>query len=223
MLFVQNLKIKLINDFHIFRWLTVSAENSVILILVCALAAKFLFFDDREELTNQLSRATLISENKSDVDNMSTVSTVESSVMKHSVSLADLKINVPEKVKKPIFELSDFESEDKETQTENINSENLLNLSPDELDTKYNSSIVRSESECLEVYRSEVGAQALSDEEIKFLVNKNHIPLYKLENAIDNPLRGVKLRRQIIGQKGNFIKALEDLPYMHYDYTKVID
>jgi len=65
------------------------------------------------------------------------------------------------------------------------------------------------------------GAAALSDEEVIHLVNHGHIATYQIEKAINDFERGVGIRRQIFGKAGNFIEALEDLPYRNYDYSKV--
>lgn len=43
-----------INWLKIFRWLTVSADQVVILILLLALAVKYVFFEERDELAEQL-------------------------------------------------------------------------------------------------------------------------------------------------------------------------
>jgi hypothetical protein len=65
------------------------------------------------------------------------------------------------------------------------------------------------------------GAAALSDEEVIQLVSAKYIPTYQIEKAVNDPERGVGIRRQIVGKAGSFIKALENLPYKNYDYSKV--
>lgn len=47
---------------------------------------------------------------------------------------------------------------------------------------------------CLEIYTSEKGAKALTDDEIKALVRAKHIPAYQLEKAVDDLERGVQIR-----------------------------
>lgn len=64
-------------------------------------------------------------------------------------------------------------------------------------------------------------AESLSDVEVQALVKSSYIPTYQIEKAVNNPERGVGIRRQIVGQAGNFTPALTDLPYRNYDYSKV--
>jgi len=47
---------------------------------------------------------------------------------------------------------------------------------------------------CLSIYKSEVGAKALTDLEVIALVDGKHIPAYQLEKAVDDPERGVAIR-----------------------------
>lgn len=47
-------KISIINFLKNIRWLTVSADQVVILILLLALAVKYVFFEERDELAEQL-------------------------------------------------------------------------------------------------------------------------------------------------------------------------
>lgn len=80
----------------------------------------------------------------------------------------------------------------------------------------------RSLEECLHVFRSELGASQLTDDEIILLVDTKHIPAYNLEKIVNNPVRGVKIRRQIIQNLTKSPTALFALPYKHYDYSKVM-
>lgn len=79
----------------------------------------------------------------------------------------------------------------------------------------------RSLDECLRIYKSDLGAADLTDEEVMLLVKHKHIAAYQIEKAVDNPERGVKIRRKIIGSSANFTSALLDLPYRNYDYSLV--
>lgn len=45
---------------HYSRWLTVSADQIVILILLIALVIKFIFFENREDLHDQIRQSTVI-------------------------------------------------------------------------------------------------------------------------------------------------------------------
>lgn len=80
----------------------------------------------------------------------------------------------------------------------------------------------RSVEECLKIYNdSNLGGAALNDDEVILLVKKKHIPAYQIEKTVDDPERGVGIRRKILAREGSFQKALTDLPYRNYDYGKV--
>lgn len=53
------------------------------------------------------------------------------------------------------------------------------------------------------------------------LIKSNHIKPYMLEKCVNNPERGVGIRRRLIGEEDNLTEALTELPYMGYDYSKV--
>ena len=80
---------------------------------------------------------------------------------------------------------------------------------------------IRSLAECLEIYKSDLGACALNDEEVILLVSNKNIPTYQLEKAVNDPERGVSIRRQIFSLNMNLKVPMLDLPYKHYDYSKV--
>lgn len=53
------------------------------------------------------------------------------------------------------------------------------------------------------------------------LVESKHIKPYMLEKCVNNPERGVGLRRKLLAAESNLTKALTELPYIGYDYSKV--
>lgn len=57
---------------------------------------------------------------------------------------------------------------------------------------------------------------------MRALVKSSYIPTYQIEKAVNNPERGVGIRRQIVGEAGNFTDAIKELPYRNYDYSKVL-
>lgn len=105
------------------------------------------------------------------------------------------------------------EFSDKEVQTDPTKSETDT-VAP-------NNTPTRSLEECLNVYKSNFGADGLSDEEVILLVKNKTIASYQIEKAVNNPERGVGIRRKIVGESGNMTNALVDLPYKNYDYSKV--
>lgn len=186
------------------RWFSMSADHIVILILLFALTVKFIFFEEREDLTEEMNRS-------------SDGPTVEDAICNKMMNLQ----SGDDTSRKAKFEITDVGFECKETQThrEDIDDENLLLIeSSDSITNKR-----RPVQECLEIYRSDLGAALLSDEEVLMLVEQSHIPLYKLEKILGNSLRGVRLRRKYLMRQNNCPSALDTLPYLNYDYSKVLD
>ncbi|XP_078071049.1 3-hydroxy-3-methylglutaryl-CoA reductase a [Mustelus asterias] len=93
---------------------------------------------------------------------------------------------------------------------------------PEELDTEFPLE-PRPIEECLLILKNpERGAKYLTDAEVICLVNAKHIPVYKLENMMETPERGVFLRRQLLVPKLPKPTALQLLPYRDYDYSLVM-
>lgn len=83
----------------------------------------------------------------------------------------------------------------------------------------------RSIAECIEILNT-VGADKLTDNELIALIRAGggHCPLYKIESIVDDPERGVKLRRNIIAENSRMpVDKMRNLPYKHFDYTKVMN
>lgn len=108
---------------------------------------------------------------------------------------------------------------DKEVQTDGSRVDSDVESSSPEDDTTLK--VPRTLEECVRIYKSELGATALTDEEVIVLVKNKHIASYQVEKAVDNPERGVGIRRKMIGINGHLSQALVDLPYKNYDYSKV--
>lgn len=68
----------------------------------------------------------------------------------------------------------------------------------------------------------QLGAKALTDEEVIQLVNHKHIAAYQLEKAVEDKERGIGIRRLVISAAGKFTEEMTDLPYKNYDYNKVL-
>ena len=70
---------------------------------------------------------------------------------------------------------------------------------------------------------SQGGAASLSDTEVMQLVEAKHIPAYKLESILEDPERGVGIRRKLIAKQLSSDEAcLSELPYQYYDFSKVM-
>ncbi|KAJ1965428.1 3-hydroxy-3-methylglutaryl-coenzyme A (HMG-CoA) reductase isozyme [Dipsacomyces acuminosporus] len=80
---------------------------------------------------------------------------------------------------------------------------------------------VRSIEICKTILEAE-GPKMLNDEEIMLLVNASVIPAYQLEKRLQDDIRAIKIRRAIIS-RASVTGTLEasQLPYHHYDYSKV--
>nr|CAD7433645.1 unnamed protein product [Timema monikensis] len=194
---------------YIMRWLTLSADHIVILILLLALTVKFIFFEDCEERS---AEHLLMNYNKN-IHRMFSVKDISG----HSPLLEDSEgwIEVgPREGIRPV--------EHKEVQTDLVDTPDTQPSSPVGISSPLCPAETRSIEECLAIYKSEAGAEALTDDEAVQLVKCGHIPTYQLEKAMANPERGVHLRRKIVGNAGNFVNALADLPYQNYDYSKVM-
>lgn len=180
--------------FHSYlKWFSVSADYIVIATLLCALIIKFVFFEEQ--------RNWVI-----DMNDMTVKEVVEDK----------------QKGKKPIFSISDEISTDAGTQTEYLDADmEWLTLTPSSSANKLNTK-KRPLAECLEIYRSEESCTSLNDEEVVMLVEQSHLPLHRLENVLEDPVRGVRLRRRVISSRFQVENAVKHLPYLNYDYTKVI-
>uniref|UniRef100_A0A8C1ZHQ0 3-hydroxy-3-methylglutaryl-coenzyme A reductase n=1 Tax=Cyprinus carpio TaxID=7962 RepID=A0A8C1ZHQ0_CYPCA len=66
-----------------------------------------------------------------------------------------------------------------------------------------------------------LGARCLTNAEVMALVECRGILGYRLEAVMENPERGVAIRREMLSAKLPDTSALEKLPYRHYDYSQV--
>lgn len=192
-----------------------SADQIVIFILLIALLIKFVFFEDREELADQLRLSSIQQHDKSS----------NTSGRLHNEVIAASHPKPP-----PLFTISSStELVDQSTQTEFVYYENESELESAVIGEPIET-IARKEprslSECLAILNSDTGAAGLTDEEITVIVKcaGGHCPLYKIETIINNPERGVKLRRQIMLSDAKLPgNTLDELSFNHFDYTKVMN
>ncbi|XP_008323749.1 3-hydroxy-3-methylglutaryl-coenzyme A reductase-like [Cynoglossus semilaevis] len=85
------------------------------------------------------------------------------------------------------------------------------------------SSECRTIEECMSILLDpQRGARFLSNAEVVKLVTLGTIPSYKLETVLDNPEKGVSIRREMLSHKLPESSALVHLPYKDYDYSKVL-
>jgi len=80
--------------------------------------------------------------------------------------------------------------------------------------------VPRGVAECLELMKTDT--DQLVDSEIIQLVDSKHISRHTLEKTLRSPTRGVRVRRKIYGKDARLRRAMEKLPYRHFDYEKVM-
>lgn len=194
---------------YIMKWVTFSADHILILILLLALVAKFLFFENKQLIAQSAQKRE------------------QEHLCQQCSSSLDRELRKKFMPAVPFFAVASFSAGDaaeephrevahKEVQTEGgarveaIKEEETVVEPP------------RSTEECLAIYNENLGAEALSDEEVMNLVRNKHIAAYQLEKAVGDPERGVAIRRKIVAKDGKFEEAFQGLPYRHYDYTKVM-
>lgn len=185
---------------YIMKWITFSADHILILILLLALVAKFIFFENKELINHSTKK-------------------LEDKVCDNCRNLnKELRRKFMPAV--PFFAVASYENEnceltDKEVQTDVTSRVELQKEFP----------VVqppRSIEECVAIYKESLGAESLTDEEVFNLVKNNYIAAYQLEKAVSDPERGVTIRRRIVAKDGKFEETFEGVPYKNYDYTKVM-
>ncbi|XP_050525133.1 3-hydroxy-3-methylglutaryl-coenzyme A reductase isoform X2 [Daktulosphaira vitifoliae] len=179
----------------IIHWMASGADHIVILILLLSMIVWFWFFGDRDELANHFASV-----------NQPLLFNTSKNVLIRDV----LKI-----------------TQHSESQTDNYiqNSELLDKIVQTDIgnnDEHEKDSILRSFDECLSIFKTQKSAEKLNDTEVMMLIKKNYIKPYMLEKCVNDPERGVGLRRKVISEENNLENALKKLPYVGYDYSKVL-
>ncbi|XP_075148361.1 HMG coenzyme A reductase [Haematobia irritans] len=254
----------------IIKWLTMSADQIVILILFIALVIKFIFFENREDLHDQIRQSTVTIAVKSSQTQHhllplegTTAKFIAAATLEKTLDAAPqqqqqlqqysnaLVVNQGEDGKTtsasstiqssrpriPLFTIEEQNTANAFTQTEYIafdsNGDAGAMVPLSECNQLQKMRSPRSLEECLEILNSTddlggamSGAANLSDEEIINIVNAGgqYCPLHKIETIIDDPERGVKIRRQIISGRAKLPdNRLDSLPYKHFDYKRVMN
>ncbi|KAL0127407.1 hypothetical protein PUN28_005596 [Cardiocondyla obscurior] len=232
---------------HQMTWLSASADNIVILILMLALAIKYIFFEDRSDNAVK-SRLRFNEEEEEEEEEVEEEEEETKEVtVEEKVELLDGPANLDDidttmnlwlrerfgvtlpTIQEPVFPLSgvgggwsddnDVEYTDKGVQTDTTYHGTSYSTDIDLSKTLKNP---RSLEDCLEIYNSELGASALTNEEVIQLVRNKDIAAYQLEKAVGDMERGVDIRRLVVGDAGKFTEEITDLPYRNYDYSKVL-
>lgn len=234
------------------KYLMVCSEQVVMIGLVFALAVKYIFFENKDYYNEHIKqqykqeiehnmKAQAVKNCQKKIQEMPNIlvtcqdSDTESMIYEHSITKNIEKISVnsrdgsvkgdasDEEKLTTFFIGDDFSSDsgdtevaDKEVQTEesHINYDDSTNC--DE------STEIRDIETLLKLYNSEDGINQMTDREIYDLVEKQHIPAYKLESILGKAERGVAIRRRLIEDSAENPGVLNKIPFTHYDYSLVL-
>ncbi|XP_030369760.1 3-hydroxy-3-methylglutaryl-coenzyme A reductase [Scaptodrosophila lebanonensis] len=215
----------------IIKWLTMSADHIVISIVLIALVVKFICFDNRENLQDQIRQSqssTVAIAAKASQTTPLHGSPSQDNEQAMALTAVPRIVEPPAPARIPLFTIEEQSFVHTASQTDlSATGEQLLPLRqrmrPLEMPP-------RPLQECLDILNcteeGSGGAATLSDEEIISIVNAGaqHCPLYKIETVLDDPERGVRIRRQILAARANVpASVIEVLPYQHFDYRKVMN
>lgn len=218
---------------QMLKYMTLSADHLVILILLLALIAKFFFYEKFYEFGHLETRnASSTNQNRTVqiISNISPIKSIENTppkkILYHkSIQTDSIQTNTFNQQK--ISTKSDeFELNNKPKDVffpNDFNSKLSTNLLSDEIFPQQNFDVddvfekePRSIRECLEVFDVDGSMNDLTDEEVLTLVKDGQLNAYQLETVMEDLERAVRVRRKIIGEK-----VIMDLPYAHYDYARV--
>ncbi|XP_076350136.1 3-hydroxy-3-methylglutaryl-coenzyme A reductase-like isoform X2 [Tachypleus tridentatus] len=227
-----------------YRWFSVNQEQLVMAILASALAIKYIFFEHKEDIQEKIAEATCVRhsgelERNNSITN-STPSTPGLSFYRQTSYLTNIGSPTSPGCFQPYVSMSpgvssfptspfyyrSFSFAVSEQEKHLINKEVQTDIVEDGKATS--NSVVclpvetRSVPDCIRILNSSEGPQKLTDQEILTLVEYKYIAPYKLESVLNNPERGVAIRRQLITKSSNCSNGLNDLPYEHYDYSLVM-
>uniref|UniRef100_L7M038 3-hydroxy-3-methylglutaryl coenzyme A reductase n=1 Tax=Rhipicephalus pulchellus TaxID=72859 RepID=L7M038_RHIPC len=187
------------------RWLAVSPEQLVLLVLASALAIKYIFFENREELELHLAQQNHPWEEKACLGD-SANGAEGSTGSRPSTPSTQPACPTEPRVDFVLGADDCWEMMDRGCQTEE-NPEEEPEPEP------------RSLEECIAVLQGQDGARSLTDEEVLRLCEAHKLAAYRLEQAVGSAMRGVSLRRRLLERQG--ASSLEGLPFHGYDYTAV--
>ncbi|XP_060585378.1 3-hydroxy-3-methylglutaryl-coenzyme A reductase-like [Ruditapes philippinarum] len=193
-------------QFYLYRMFAVHIDYGLTLLLGLVLLIKYVYVDRHTDLldikhTIELHRSMSSTVACTQTENNETTDSEEN--IRTSFSLGD----------------DDDENDDTMVDSKGTQTAALQSLSPLKRLVSYEEP--RSLKQCIEILKSDNGVQELTDDEVKLLVEKRHIPSYKLEGTLGDYERGVSVRRQIIEDKLQTEDSMTSLPFSNYDYTYV--
>lgn len=202
---------------NVMHWITVRADQIVIYIILLFLAVKVILFDKKEQhfgTTDLDFDGSAKSLNAKLRQRFAPPPLVpESAANSGWVEVGSVN---------PLDKETVVEDKQVQTDTECLKTECIVRREASVVNNdEEDDDIVRELEECAKIYK-ELGAETLTDKEVMQLVKHNHIPSYQIEKAVNDPERGVGIRRQLVSHAGNFKDAITSLPYKNYDYSKVM-
>lgn len=206
-----------------------SADQIIFMVVIIALLCKYILFEDDTDLVDQIRQSTKQAAAELELEQL-----LEKQSQQQQQQIPKIQINgnansSPSSVtrhKKPIFTIEEEYTQDQSVQTEDNGdwermSDNDMVILDDDSDRE-----PRPLEECIEILNSSDRGASLSDEEVIAVVKAGggHCPLYNIESVLNNPERGVKIRREMITKEANLKpETLKNLPFTRYDYTKVMN
>ncbi|KAK7082266.1 hypothetical protein SK128_026046 [Halocaridina rubra] len=193
------------------RLLNAGLDHVVFMVMLVALIIKYVLFESQGHLEEHLIHDSLLPPNNESSLHGKVVST--SSTLRRRTRSCTVSMNSSWEDSAA----SCVEQLDISTQTESLDT-----VVEDWRDDESAEGPPRSLEDCIAVMNSEPGVKSLTNQEIIHLVEKKHIPSYKLENVLGDPVRAVYIRRKVVAPHTTDRCSMDGLPYDHYDYTKVM-
>lgn len=198
---------------NVMQWITVRADQIVVCILILALAVKVILFDKKEKHFGP-----------SDLNLDGSAKSLNAVLRQKYPLLLEPAVEVDS------VHPTETVVEDKQVQTESecmktesyIKVKEIENKIEDDDDSDENDEKFKTIEECAKIYKEMGNAKDLTDKQVMLLVRHNFVPPYQIEKAVNDPERGVRIRRKIVSDDGNFRDAIVSLPYKNYDYKKVM-
>ncbi|XP_071795217.1 3-hydroxy-3-methylglutaryl-coenzyme A reductase-like isoform X2 [Asterias amurensis] len=207
-------------QFNLTRFGSLGLDQIGVLVLAAILAIKYIFIDRVEsemtevETTEKETKAAVVTKEPKTKEEEPRVEEVPPMKKFATISVQTDPVRFATKA---LFTVGE-----KDSDSESVADDNE---SPREEGSRCSSPVMprapRSLPECVTILNSGEMTD-LTDEEVRILVASKHIPSYKLEDILQDPERGVAIRRQIYSPMLPKAWALSDLPYTNYQYSYVM-
>lgn len=202
-----------------------SADQIIFMVVIIALLCKYILFEDDADLVDQIKQSTKQAEQAAAAAAIATVT--EEKEPQPQIPKIQINGSTSASVtrhKKPIFTIEEEFTSDASVQTED--SGDWERMSDGDMVMVDEERDPRPVEECIDILNSNDRGSSLTDEEIINVVKAGggHCPLYNIESVLNNPERGVKIRREMISKEAGLKpEALKNLPFLNYDYSKVMN